>query len=153
MMQAAKLVSTCLGIGYMGKGGGTVAAAVCCTVWYFAQARGIPAGYTIAFTIALFFLGAWAARMVEPLWGEDSNRVVVDEWQGMCVALLLLPSTPAIVISAFVLFRFFDIVKPFFIRKAERLPSGWGVMSDDLLAGIYSNIILQIAIQTNLFAG
>ena len=52
------------------------------------------------------------------------------------------------VFAAFVLFRFFDMVKPLFIRRAESLPSGWGVMADDLLAGIYANIILHLLINT-----
>ena len=49
------------------------------------------------------------------------------------------------------LFRFFDIAKPFFIRRLENLPGGWGVMADDLLAGIYANLIMQIIVISNIF--
>ena len=55
------------------------------------------------------------------------------------------------IITAFILFRFFDIAKPLFIRRLEKLPRGWGVMADDLLAGIYANLIMQVIILTNLF--
>jgi phosphatidylglycerophosphatase A len=61
----------------------------------------------------------------------------------MCISLLFVPITVQWIVTALVLFRFFDIVKPLYIRKAEALPGGWGVMTDDILAGVYSNIVLQ----------
>ena len=92
--------------------------------------------------------GTWSANVVEKEWGKDSNKVVMDEWIGMSISLFLLPVNWGYMVAAFVLFRFFDIAKPLYIRKAESLPSGWGVMADDILAGIYSNIVLQIAVIT-----
>jgi phosphatidylglycerophosphatase A len=77
--------------------------------------------------------------------------VVIDEIAGMCVSLLFIPVTVGYVAAAFILFRFFDIVKPLYIRRTEKLPKGWGVMLDDVVAGIYANILLQIWIQLNLF--
>jgi len=62
-----------------------------------------------------------------------------------------LPVNWKIVLAALILFRFFDIVKPLFIRKVEALPGGWGVMFDDVLAGVYTNLILQAALALNLF--
>ena len=76
--------------------------------------------------------------------------VVIDEVAGMCISLLFLPVTIKYVIAALILFRFFDIAKPLFIRKSEALPAGWGVMADDLLAGIFANLILQIVARFNL---
>jgi phosphatidylglycerophosphatase A len=64
---------------------------------------------------------------------------------------LFVPAQVKYIIAAFILFRFFDIVKPLFIRRLEKLPGGWGVMADDLLAGIYTNIILQCIVISNLF--
>jgi phosphatidylglycerophosphatase A len=72
---------------------------------------------------------------------------VIDEVAGMCISLLWIPATPLNIFIGLVLFRFFDILKPLFIRKLEALPGGWGVMFDDVLAGIYANIILQIFIR------
>ena len=151
MMFAAKAISTCLGIGYIQKGAGTVAALGGCIAWYFIQGRGVEAWLTALAILALFLIGVWSAARVEKAWGHDSNRVVVDELLGMCISLFLLPVTWQYIAAAFVLFRFFDIVKPLYIRKAESWPGGWGVMADDLLAGIYSNVLLQLIVQSGWF--
>jgi phosphatidylglycerophosphatase A len=67
----------------------------------------------------------------------------------MCISLLFLPVTLPIIIAGLVLFRYFDIAKPLFISKAESLPGGWGVMADDVMAGIYTNVLLQVAVKLN----
>jgi phosphatidylglycerophosphatase A len=142
-----RLVSTCLGIGYIRKGGGTVAAAACCIAWYFAWVGGNWYFWEpVAVTVALLVIGIWSAGKVEPAWGEDSYRVVIDEVAGMCITLLFVPVKWPYVLIGLVLFRFFDIVKPLYIRKMELLDGGWGVMMDDVLAGVYANLILQVII-------
>jgi phosphatidylglycerophosphatase A len=150
MRTLAKIISTGLGIGYVRKGAGTLAALVTCLFWYMAGQRANLFFAVIVITV-LFIAGVWSASMVEKEWGEDNNRVVIDEIFGMCVGLFLLPVKWSYIIPAFLLFRFFDIIKPLFIRKAEALPSGWGVMTDDLLAGIYSNLLLQWVVKINLW--
>src|SRR6476620_2504587 len=146
-MIIAKLISTCLGIGYIRKGAGTVAAFIGCIAWYFIQVRGVNALFDVVAILALTLLGIWSATMVETEWGKDSNRVVIDELLGMWISVFLIPAELKYIALAFVLFRFFDIVKPFYIRKAEALPGGWGVMADDVLAGVYSNILLHIVVK------
>lgn len=142
-----RYISTGLGIGYIGKGGGTVSAAAACFFWYIFQAGFIlPSAFSIWITLLITILGIWTAGEVELLWGKDSSRVVIDEIAGMCITLLFVPVAIRYVLVGFVLFRFFDIVKPLYIKKLEQLPGGWGVMADDILAGIYSNIILQLLI-------
>jgi phosphatidylglycerophosphatase A len=142
-----RLVSSCLGLGYIKKGGGTVAAVVCCIAWYFAGKGGTGYFWTpIAVTLAVLALGIWSAGKVEAGWGEDSYRVVIDEVAGMCITLLFVPVKWPYVLIGLVLFRFFDIVKPLYIRKMELLEGGWGVMMDDVLAGVYANVILQIIV-------
>ena len=91
-------------------------------------------------------IGIKSAHEVEVLWGKDHGRVVIDEVAGMCITLLFVPVTLKFVLIGLVLFRFFDIVKPLGIRQLEKLPGGWGVMADDVLAGIYANVVLQILI-------
>jgi phosphatidylglycerophosphatase A len=76
---------------------------------------------------------------------EDPQEVVVDEIAGQLLALWLVPATLANLALATVLFRIFDIWKPFPLRSLERLPRGVGVMADDLGAGIYANCVLQLA--------
>ena len=142
-----KYVSTGLGIGYIGKGAGTVSAAAACFFWYIFQAGYLlPSAFCIWITLLITILGIWTSGKVEALWGKDDNKVVIDEVAGMCIALLFVPVTLKYIVIGFVLFRFFDIVKPLFIRRLETLPGGWGVMADDVLAGIYSNILLQLLI-------
>jgi len=87
-----------------------------------------------------------SADRVEEIWGKDHNRVVIDEVAGMCITLLLIPLKWQYTLIGLILFRFFDILKPFGIRKLEELPGGWGVMADDVLAGIYANVLLQLVV-------
>lgn len=143
-----KLFASVLGIGYV-KGGGTVAAVVCCLALYLARAsdptlRPWPA---TLLTLGLLVLGTLAAQRVEPDWGKDSSRVVIDEVAGMWVGMLLIPVTGPNLLVGLVLFRFFDIVKPLFIRDMEQLPGGVGVMMDDVLAGLYTNLLLQAGVR------
>ena len=141
-----KLIATSLGIGYIGKGAGTVAAVACCVCWYLAWASGYNPVAAMVITLVITLIGVWSSSVVSKIWGKDPSRVVVDEVSGMCISLLFVPVTLKCVIVALVLFRFFDIAKPLFIKKMEIFPGGWGIMLDDVLAGIYANIILQAAI-------
>jgi len=90
-------------------------------------------------------LGIIGSNKLQSIWGKDPPRIVVDEMVGMWIGLLWVGSGWLNLLTAFILFRFFDIVKPLGIRKAEQLPGGMGVLADDILAGIYTNLIMQIA--------
>jgi len=146
-----KITSTSLGIGYIGKGAGTAAAIATCIVWYLFGVAGVQS-FMPALLITLFItaLGIWSGNVVESIWGKDHNRVVIDEVAGMCITLLWVPVTPVNVLLALILFRLFDIFKPLYIRRLEKLPGGWGVMFDDILAGIYANLVLQLFLRFNL---
>lgn len=147
-----KLISTSLGIGYIGKGAGTVAAIACCICWYLVWNGGYPPVLiSITITALITLIGVWSSTMVEQVWGKDPARVVIDEVAGMCISLLFLPVSFKYLICALVLFRFFDIVKPLSIRKMELLPAGWGVMMDDVLAGVYTNILVSVIVAFKLF--
>jgi phosphatidylglycerophosphatase A len=147
-----KLISTSLGIGYIGKGAGTVAAVACCICWYLAWRGGYPPVWiSLIITALITLIGVWSSTVVEQIWGKDPARVVVDEVAGMCISLLFLPVSVKYLLYALILFRFFDIVKPLFIRKMELLPGGWGIMMDDVLAGVYTNIFLSVVVGFNLF--
>jgi phosphatidylglycerophosphatase A len=143
-----KLIASVLGIGYV-KGGGTVAAVVCCLVLYLVRASEalLQPWPAALLTAGLLALGTLAAQRVEAAWGKDSYRVVIDEVAGLWVSLLFIPITVPRLLVGLVLFRFFDIVKPLFIRKMEQIPGGAGVMLDDVLAGLYTNLLLHTAVQ------
>jgi phosphatidylglycerophosphatase A len=88
--------------------------------------------------------GVWSADALEKEWGKDSQRIVIDEIAGVWVAMLGLPVTFLNLGFAFLFFRIFDIWKPLGIRKMESLYGGWGVMMDDILAGIYACIACHL---------
>ena len=84
-----------------------------------------------------FFVGVWAAGILETPDNIDPGFVVWDEFVGMWATCLLLPKTIPWMIAAFFVFRALDIYKPWPVRRLESLPGGWGIMGDDLLAGFY----------------
>lgn len=141
-----RIWASTFGIGYI-KGGGTVAALLCCLCiygcWHYGTFSSI--GFIVA-TAIIVVSGVWSGNIVEPSWGKDSSKVVVDEVAGMCISLLFIKISLPSIIGGLILFRFFDIAKPLGVRKMEMFPGGWGVMADDALAGIYANIVLQIII-------
>jgi len=113
-------------------------------------ARGLPAWGFAAATAAIALLGVWAAGRAARILGEpDPGPVVIDETAGLFVTLLGIPvalsSRGALTVAvAFVLFRVMDVVKPPPARRAERLPGGWGIVTDDLVAGCYANLALRL---------
>ncbi|MGB7191037.1 MAG: phosphatidylglycerophosphatase A [Acidobacteriaceae bacterium] len=143
----AWLTGTFLGIGLLPGGPGTWAAGATAVLWYFA-ARGAhtsPLSLTLGTLIALVAvtsIGIPAASVVERESGkQDPGHVVIDEVAGQLTALLFMPWDIGHVALAFVLFRFFDILKPPPVRQLERLHGGLGIMVDDIAAGIYALLI------------
>lgn len=141
-----KVIASVFGIGYI-KGGGTVAAMLTCIVLYlfWQQSWFTSPLILLAITAIVIILGIYVGNVVEADWGKDSSKVVIDEVAGMLVAMLFVPANLYFLVGGLVLFRFFDIVKPLYIRKMEAFPGGTGVMMDDILAGVYANVILQAA--------
>jgi phosphatidylglycerophosphatase A len=95
-------------------------------------------------------LAVWSSGEAEKELGHDAHPIVIDEVAGMLVAVLGVPhaaSSPLLLlVAAFFLFRFFDIVKPYPIRQIQILPGGWGIVADDVLAGVATNLVLRLAI-------
>ncbi|MBU1864683.1 MAG: CDP-diacylglycerol--glycerol-3-phosphate 3-phosphatidyltransferase [Candidatus Omnitrophica bacterium] len=93
----------------------------------------------------LFIVGTWSARrMCEACNDPDPREVVIDEVVGMLITLFLIPCHREAILIGFILFRIFDIVKPWPIRSLERFKNGYGVMLDDIVAGVFANFLLQI---------
>jgi phosphatidylglycerophosphatase A len=140
---AARAVVTGLGTGYSPLAPGTCASLLALVLawilnplaWWF-----LPAAVLLS-CMAGVPLSFWAERR----WGADPPRVVIDELAGQWLALVLLPRSLVLYSLAFVIFRLFDIFKPWGIYRIQEASGGWGVMLDDLLAGFYTNIVLQIA--------
>jgi phosphatidylglycerophosphatase A len=93
----------------------------------------------VVFFLVVTVAGIWAAQVVETRIGEkDPGAIVIDEVSGMTLSVLALPLTPAVLVTAFLLFRVFDVVKPFPAGRSQAIPGGAGVMIDDLIAGLYT---------------
>lgn len=142
MIKGHKLIATFFGIGYIRKGAGTVAAVLVCIFWLLIAAGNLTAYWQVFITIFVCIAGVWSANAVDVVWGKDSNRVVIDEVAGMLITLIAMPANWKYVLAGLIFFRFFDILKPLFIRRLEALPKGWGVVADDVLAGIYAHVLL-----------
>lgn len=110
--------------------------------WLFHR---LPPWLYIVTIIGLTFLGTWAAdRAEEKFQQKDCRYIVIDEIAGFLVTAFLMPWEWPWMAAAFFLFRLFDVVKPFPARQAENLHGGIGIMTDDLIAGLYANLILQV---------
>ncbi|MBW6513970.1 MAG: phosphatidylglycerophosphatase A [Candidatus Syntrophosphaera sp.] len=97
--------------------------------------------------ILLTAISIWLSGLAEPKLGHDAPQIVIDEVCGYFLAVFMLPRSLLLAVYAFVLFRAFDIAKPFPVNISQRLPKGWGVVVDDLVAGLYANLLLQILIR------
>ena len=144
VMQALlKHIATLGPIGYLPFAPGTFGSlAGLVSVWFFP----LSLQWHLLLIISGTLIGSLAATAAEKQFKQkDSGKIIIDEFIGIYVTVILIPRTPAFLIAAFLLFRFFDIFKPLMIRNIENaLKNGKGVMADDILAGIYANAILQI---------
>jgi phosphatidylglycerophosphatase A len=101
---------------------------------------------TAVATIIATALSVWSAGEAEKLFGHDARKIVMDEWAGMFIAVLFVPYSLTNYFIAFVVFRILDVVKITPARQAERLPRGWGVTGDDIVAGVQTNLVTQAII-------
>jgi phosphatidylglycerophosphatase A len=137
------ILATGFGVGYIPIAPGTLGTLVAIPIYYFLSEIPFPL-YEITL-IGFFFLAVWVSEKAEAVFGKkDDRRIVIDEMMGFFVTMLWVPKTPLIILAGFILFRFFDILKPFPIRRFEKVRGGFGVVLDDVMAGVYSNIILQV---------
>ena len=121
---------------------GTAATIAAAAIWWFLPWDAATQGIAC---IVTFLLGVWAAdRLTARIKDEDPSIVVIDEVLGMWLALLGLPKTFIIVVLAVAFFRIFDIIKPPPIRQLERLPGGWGIVLDDVAAGVLARIVVGL---------
>ena len=136
-------IATTAGSGFFPVAPGTVGSLIALVaLWLLPE---FPWPILAASTVVCFFIGVWSASECEKLWNRhDPGQVNWDEVVGMMVALIGLPNHWIVYLSAFFLFRFFDIIKPQPANASQKLPGGWGVMSDDVIAGIYTNVLLQL---------
>jgi phosphatidylglycerophosphatase A len=138
------LVATVAGIGYVPFAPGTFGSIPGLAIAIGLRALGAPWWAEGAALVLLFAAGVWAATAAETHFGRiDPGPIVIDEVVGMLMTTLFLPLSWTGWLVAFVVFRACDVVKPFPAGRAERLPGGIGVMSDDVLAGVWGYAIMR----------
>jgi len=137
-------LATALGAGYLPKAPGTWGSAVGLLLWVVLPASGWVQATAIALVLVA---GTWSAGVAERHFGRhDPGQVVIDEVAGMLITMFLNPAGWVSALLGFLLFRAADIVKPFPARRLEGLPGGFGIMADDVMAGIYANLALRLCI-------
>ena len=143
-------IATSLGAGYFPVAPGTAGSVVGLALVIALRQSSLGAiglGLSLAAMAAVVFaLGVWSAGKAEKAFGRvDPGQVVIDEVLGQIITFIATPRIPRVgLIAGFILFRIFDIIKPFPAGRAERFPGGWGIMLDDVVAGFYSLIVLVI---------
>ena len=111
---------------------------------------GLGIGYAL-FLAVFFLVGVKAATRAEKEWRRrDDHRIVIDEAFSVFITFIALPFGWRILVAGFILNRIFDILKPFPARQLEKVAAGWGVMLDDLVAGVYSRLVLALLIRYSL---
>ena len=138
------IIATGFGVGYSPVAPGTLGTLVAIPIYYFLS--DIPSPLYEITLIGFFFLSVWISENAETSFGKkDDQRIVIDEIIGFLITMLWVPKTTSFIIIGFILFRFFDILKPIPIRRLEKgLKGGYGVVLDDVAAGAYANIVLQV---------
>ncbi len=115
-------------------------------VFLYLGMKGLHPGQYLAVCVFVILAGMWTAGRAEIILGrKDSPSIVIDEIAGFLTAMFMVPSGWSFIGAGFLLFRVFDILKPWPLRRLESLHGGPGVMLDDIGAGVYANIVLQIA--------
>lgn len=145
MKKIGMAVATFFGTGFLPVAPGTWASAFVALIVFLTPLSAAPFIVMAAITAVVFAIGVPAAGVCETHFGKkDPQPCVIDEVAGQLVSLWFLPHQAGYYAAAFFLFRVFDIIKPFPVRKSESLPGGLGIMVDDVLAGAYVLGLLQV---------
>lgn len=152
MKKLHKIIATGLGTGYSPIAPGTAGAILGIILLYIFNKWLNNSGYSLG-TITLInlvaivlvlLIGVYSIKNIHKLWKHDASEIVIDEIVGVWIAALAMPIKLQYYLYALLLFRFFDIVKPFFIKKLDCKQNDWSVMLDDVLAGIYSLLVIHL---------
>ncbi len=143
MRFVVRLIATGFYTGYAPKAPGTAGSLL--GLFLYWAIPGSESVYSVVGIALLFFVGVWAASRVEKETNvQDNQIIVIDEIVGMLITVAFFEKSLIWLVVGFLLFRFFDIIKPFPAKVSEKLPRGWGVMIDDVVAGIYSALSLRL---------
>jgi phosphatidylglycerophosphatase A len=143
--RGAILLSTFFYVGYFPFASGTVASFIAIVIYWLIP--GFERIEVLILIVILFsLLGIWSCTIAEKEYGYDPPQAVVDEVVGMWISLLFLPKTLILSALSFFLFRLFDIIKPYPVNSSQKFKGGYGIMMDDIVAGIYTIAVNQLII-------
>ena len=144
MTRLAVFIATVAYCGYFPIAPGSVGSAAGLVVYLLVWWTRSPI-VEVALIAAIFAAGTWAATHAERFFGGiDPGPVVIDEVLGMLITLAFIPAGWPAALTGFVLFRIFDVIKPYPARQLERLHGGIGIMADDAMAAVYANLALRV---------
>lgn len=145
-MRLGLFIATCGYLGYVPVAPGTFGSAAGLVVFAAVRWSGSPA-LELAVIILLFAVGVWSANAAERHFGGvDPAPVILDEVVGMLITLAFLPVNVTGAVVGFLLFRLFDVVKPWPANRLEAVHGGLGVMADDAMAGVYGNVAMRLLV-------
>lgn len=146
MRKIFTLLGTMGGVGYVPILPGTAGTGIGVIIYLIFSKIGVLSNPLSYLVMLVIFVGAgvWiSGRCNQYFKGNDNSSIVIDEVGGFLIAMFALPFSMRFLLLGFILFRTFDITKPFKIEKIQKLPGGWGIMADDIAAGILANLVLQ----------
>ena len=143
MKRLALFVATGGYVGYVPIAPGTFGSALGLVLLWAMRTVG-DVGLDIIVLVLVLVLGVWSGSVAERYAGRvDPGIVVIDEVAGMLITMLLIPVTALSALAGFLVFRALDILKPWPARRLERLPGGFGIMADDVMAAVYGNLVMH----------
>lgn len=144
LVHSADWLATCFRIGYLPLAPGTWGSLAALMAWRLLPEMEL---FRLSLIVVVVFLvGVISSTILSEREGDsDPSHIVIDEWAGMWIALLMIPNEWKWLGMAFILFRLFDIVKIYPANRFEKLPGGWGIMMDDVVAGLYAGVVTQAA--------
>jgi phosphatidylglycerophosphatase A len=144
-----KFIASFFFVGYLPLIPGTFGSAAGLVIYYLLRHRLTDIFFV---TVLVTIIGFWVSSEAEKVFGKkDDRRIVIDEVSGMLISLLFLPYDIRFIVCGFLLFRIMDTLKPYPACALQRLKGGAGVMLDDVVAGIYTNIVLQLVLRLAAF--
>jgi phosphatidylglycerophosphatase A len=146
MSGLAVFIATFGYVGFFPIAPGTAGSLAALALYALVRRAGTPAVELVTI-VAVFAIGIWAATATErALARKDPGPVVIDEVLGMLITLAFLPLSAWGIFTGFLIFRVFDVIKPFPAGRLEHLPAGLGIMADDAMAGVYAHLVLRVAV-------
>jgi phosphatidylglycerophosphatase A len=158
MEKLHKIIASGLGTGYSPIAPGTAGSILGIALFYAINLSFNKIGIDFENIIILdlvvivfvLLVGVYSIKIVHKTWEHDAPKIVIDEVVGVWIAIFAMPLQWEYYLYALILFRFFDIVKPLYIRRLDNMENDWSVMLDDVLAGVYSLIVIQLSYFYNL---